>query len=196
MTSSRYQGQHVTGADSARMKPTTGHGGRQQHLPKLKLRQRTRTCSSDSGVEVIVHPFTFSSFSTSILAAVPTWLHFLFPIVLRLAANPHKTCWRTPSMHGLAGLKEWLARRWILISILCISVFGCQPKCATDHPPVCTVRIDSDKSDKLDFFLDYFNILMPTRWCNKPYPGSIFDYKFISCMYWSGCSCSGTDCLG
>ena len=28
------------------------NGNRQQHLPKLKLRQRTRTCSSDSGVEV------------------------------------------------------------------------------------------------------------------------------------------------
>lgn len=37
------------------MKGTTGlgsNGSRQQHLPKLKLRQRTRTCSSDSGVEV------------------------------------------------------------------------------------------------------------------------------------------------
>ena len=28
------------------------NGRQQQHLPKLKLRQRTRTCSSDSGVEV------------------------------------------------------------------------------------------------------------------------------------------------
>merc|ERR1711936_1055400 len=35
-----------------RMKPTTGLASRQQHLPKLKLRQRTRTCSSDSGVVV------------------------------------------------------------------------------------------------------------------------------------------------
>ena len=34
------------------MKPTTGLASRQQHLPKLKLRQRKRTCSSDSGVEV------------------------------------------------------------------------------------------------------------------------------------------------
>ena len=190
------------------MKGTTGLGGisgRQQHLPKLKLRQRTRTCSSDSGVEVaFFHPLTFypqfytyllfhpltlyPQFCIHLLFHPPTFVrpplpslssasplsfssgwervparlagghshfphfphlhfpHFHFPQVgsespqdlledtltfftftfltftfltytlltftfLRLGVSPRKTCWRTLSMLGPAGLRGSSGRR-------------------------------------------------------------------------------------